>query len=66
LISPLDPLEVGRYVEPVTENFITEEVNQLYRTTTREEDYINPTTDGMLSWRRIDSFDSNSDTRLEN
>jgi hypothetical protein len=36
VIAPLDPSEGGRYVEPVTENFITEDINQLYRTTTRE------------------------------
>jgi hypothetical protein len=33
VIAPLDPSEAGRYVEPVTKNFITEEINQLYRTT---------------------------------
>jgi hypothetical protein len=49
-IVPLDPSEGGRYVEPTTTNFITEDVNQMYRTTAHEEDYINPTVDGMLSW----------------
>jgi hypothetical protein len=48
-IAPLDPSEGGRYVEPTAEKFITDEVNQLYRTTTREEDYINPTTNGMIN-----------------
>jgi hypothetical protein len=33
VISPLDPSEGGWYVEPVTENILTEYVNQLYRTT---------------------------------
>jgi hypothetical protein len=37
---------------------ITEDVNQLYKTTACEEDYINPTPDGMLSWRSIISFAS--------
>jgi hypothetical protein len=55
-IVPLDPSEGGRYVEPVIENFITEYINQLYRTTAREEDYVNPTTDGMMSWRSISSY----------
>jgi hypothetical protein len=26
-IAPLDPSEGGRYVEPTTKNFITEEIN---------------------------------------
>jgi len=38
----------------------------LYRTTAREEDYVNSTADGTLSWRRITSCSSNSDTELEN
>jgi hypothetical protein len=66
VIAPLDPSEGGRYVEPATDNILTEDVNQLYRTTTREEDYINPTADGMLSWRSISSCASDSDTGLEN
>ena len=31
-----------------------------------EDDYINPTTYGMISWRRISSYASDSDTGLEN
>jgi hypothetical protein len=34
----------------VTDNFITKEINYLYRTTMLEEDYINPTMDGILSY----------------
>jgi hypothetical protein len=66
VIAPLDPSEGGRYVEPVTKNILTEDVNQLYKTTTCKEDYINPTANGMLFWRSISSFASNSDTGLEN
>jgi hypothetical protein len=32
----------------------------------REEDYVNPTADGVLSWRSINSDMSDSDTRVEN
>jgi hypothetical protein len=42
-------------VEPVTDNILTEYVNQLYRTTMCEDDYINPNVDGMLIWRSISS-----------
>jgi hypothetical protein len=51
-------------VEPTTDNILTEDVNQLYMTTTCKEDYINPTVDGMLSWRSISSCDLESDTGL--
>jgi hypothetical protein len=43
-----------------------EEINQLYRTTVREEDYVNPTADGLLSWRSITSCSFDSNTCLEN
>jgi hypothetical protein len=49
VIVPLDPSEIAGYVEPVTKKIIIEDINQLYRTTVRGEDYINPTTDVILS-----------------
>ena len=49
VIAPLHPSKGGIYIETMTENFITEEINQLDRTIAREEDYINPTTNGILS-----------------
>jgi hypothetical protein len=66
VISPLGPLKGGSYVEPTIDNFITEDINQLYRTIVHEKYYINPNKDGMLSWRSISSCDSDFDTRLEN
>jgi hypothetical protein len=64
VIAPLDPSEGERFVEATCLDL--EEINQLYRTTTREEDYVNPTADGVLSWRSITSCASDSDTGLEN
>jgi hypothetical protein len=43
-----------------------EEIGQLYRTTTHDEDYINPNADGILSWQSINSCATDSDTSLEN
>jgi hypothetical protein len=43
-----------------------EEIIQLYRTTMRDEYYVNPTVDGILSWWSITSFASDSDIGLEN
>jgi hypothetical protein len=45
-IAPLDPSEGERLVEATCLDL--EEINQLYRTTMREEDYVNPTTYGVL------------------
>jgi hypothetical protein len=64
VIVPLDPSEGERFLEPTCLDL--EEISQLYRTTVRDEDYVNPTTDGILSWWSITSCTSDSDTGLEN
>jgi hypothetical protein len=64
VIAPLDPSKAERFVELTCLDL--EEINQLYRTTARTEDYINPTVDGVLSWRSITSCASDSNTGLEN
>ena len=38
----------------------------MYRTTARDEDYVNPTIDGVLSWRSITSCVSDLHTILDN
>jgi hypothetical protein len=50
----------------VPDNVLEDDVNQLYRITTREEDYVNPTAYGLLSWRSINSYMLDSDTGVEN
>jgi hypothetical protein len=57
-------LEGERFVEPSCLDL--EEINQLYRKNVRDEDYMNPTADGILSWPRINSCTTDSDTGLEN
>jgi hypothetical protein len=47
VIEPLDPSEGESFVEPTCLDL--EEINQLYRTTAREQDYINPTADEVLN-----------------
>jgi hypothetical protein len=47
--TPLDPTKGTRYIEPTKGN----EIENLYNMTVRMDDYVNPTTDGALSWRRI-------------
>jgi hypothetical protein len=47
VIAPLDPSEGERFVEPTCLDL--EEISQLYRTNVRDEDYINPNADEVLS-----------------
>jgi hypothetical protein len=64
VITPLYPSEGERFVEVTRLDL--EEINQLYKTTTQEEDYVKLTIDGVLSWRSITSCSSNSDRGLDN
>jgi hypothetical protein len=63
VIAPLNPLDGEMFVEPTSLDL--EEINQLYRTTVHDEDYANPTTNGILSWQSITSCATNSDIGLE-
>ena len=51
VVAPLDPLEGPRYVEPVFNGGCGDHLKTIYNITTLQEDYINPTADGNLSWR---------------
>jgi hypothetical protein len=54
VVQPLDPYVGPRYTEPTDNNMEEEDLDQLYIVTTgTRNDYINPTTDGSISWRSI-------------
>jgi hypothetical protein len=48
VISPLDPNEGQRYTKPIREEDRAYELENIYKLTTGQQDYINPTTDGNL------------------
>jgi hypothetical protein len=50
-IAPLHPDEGQRYTEPIREEYHTYALENIYKLTTRQHDYINPMADGNLSWR---------------
>jgi hypothetical protein len=64
VIAPLDPSEGERVVEPTCLDL--EEIGQLYRKIARNEDYVNVTTDEILSWWSITSCEIDTYTGLEN
>jgi hypothetical protein len=66
IVAPLYPSDCERYVEPVSDCVLEDDVNKLYRNIVREEDYVNPNVDGVLSWRSIYSDMSDLDTGVEN
>jgi len=66
VVAPLHPLDYERYAEPVPDIILGDDMKYLYRITMREEYYVNPNTDGALSWRSINSDMSDSYTEVEN
>jgi hypothetical protein len=61
VVQPLDPYVGPIYTEPTNNNMEGEELDELYTVTTgTRDDYINPTTDGSVSWRSIQSVDEDS------
>jgi hypothetical protein len=50
-ISPLDSDEGMWYIDPIREEDYAYELENMYKLIARQQDYINPTTDGNLSWR---------------
>ena len=51
IVAPLDPIERPRYVELVFNEGDGDHLDTIYNITTLQEDYINPTADGNLSWK---------------
>nr|KUM46584.1 hypothetical protein ABT39_MTgene1686 [Picea glauca]QHR86857.1 hypothetical protein Q903MT_gene864 [Picea sitchensis] len=67
VLQPLDPYEGPWYTEPIEEGLEDTMLNQIYNLTAgRQEDYINPTIDGPVSWRSFHSFDSDSEEAMYN
>jgi hypothetical protein len=62
VVQPLDPYVGPKYTEPTDNNMEGEDLDQLYTVTTgTRNDYINPTSDGSVSWRSIQSTDEDSE-----
>jgi len=62
VIQPLYPYQGPWYTKPVNEAMEGDTIDQLYHLTTgRWADYINPTTDELVSWWSINSFYGDSE-----
>jgi hypothetical protein len=66
VISPLDLDEGRRCTKPIREEDHAYELENIYKLTERQHDYINLTTDGNLSWRSESACSSDSKEALEN
>ena len=66
IIAPLDPSMGPRHIEPICAKEEEKDMDDLYKLIATQDDYINPTIDGTLSWRYASSCTSDSEEGLEN
>ena len=66
VIAFLDPDEGQRYTQPIREEDYTYALENIYKLTARQHDYINLTIDANLSWRSESTCSSYSKEALEN
>lgn len=64
VIIPLDPTEGVRYNEPV-HDYEEDDLDQIYKITVQNEEWINPTVDGWMTFDRDSSYTSNFEEELE-
>jgi len=66
VIVPLDPAEGAHYTEPVCDyEESDDELDQIYKITMRDMDWINPMADGRIAWDWESSCTYESDEELE-
>ena len=65
VIVPLDPSQGERYIELVRDED-QDVLDHIYNITTKEEDYVNPTTEGIMDGQCDSSCMTDSDEGLEN
>lgn len=65
VVIPLDPAKGSRYTEPVRDYESDDDLDCIYKITAWEKDWVNPTADGRISWKREISCTSDSDEEIE-
>ena len=65
VIVPLDPSQGERYTEPLRDED-HDVLDHIYNITAKEEDYVDPTAEGIMDWQCDSSCMIDSDEGLEN
>lgn len=65
IVVPLDPAKVSCYTELMHEYESDDDLDYNYKITAREQDWVNPTTDGRISWEHEISHMSDLDEEIE-
>ena len=65
VVVPLDPTKGMRYTEPMRDEDSDDELDCIYQITAQDQDWVNPTVDGRISWDCDSSWMSGSDEEIE-
>ena len=65
VIVPLDPTEGSRYTEPVCDYESDDDLDCIYKIIVRDQDWVNPTVDGQITWECEISYTLDSDKEVE-
>ena len=65
VVIPLDPTEEARYTETVHDEGSDDELDCIYKITTRNQDWVNQTAEGRISWECAESCTTDSDEEDE-
>ena len=61
VIVPLDLAEGSNYTEPVRNYSSDDDLDCIYKITTHDQDWVNPTSDGKITWDCENSCTLDSD-----
>jgi len=65
LVIPLDSAEGPHYTEPVHDEGSDDALDCIYNITARNQDWINPTVEGRISWEHVETCTTDSDEEDE-
>lgn len=65
VIVPLDPAEGARYTKPVRNEDSDDELDCIYQIMVQDQDWVNPTADGRISWEHDSSCMLDSNEEIE-
>ena len=61
VVVPLDPAKGVLYTEPIHDDDSDDDLDCIYKIKIWEEDRVNPSVDGRISWQRKSTCTSDSD-----
>lgn len=65
IVVPLDPAKGAHYTEPMHDNESDDDLDCIHKINAQDQDWVNLTADGRISWECECSCTSDSDEEVE-